>query len=540
MGLLSTEVEVRLAGNIKYYENLGYDIPRRLNKHGVMTVPKNTTIMVQVKDLPPHSIFLVDVECDYCGEILCIPYSLYTQCNHDGKYYCTHCSKSVFISGKNSPNWNPNKTDEERKNHRNYNPEYVKFIKRVLTRDNYTCQCCGCTSNNMDVHHLNGYNWFIKGRTDEKNSVCLCKNCHGNFHSLYGKGYNTKEQYEEWIGYAIGELEKYDGILPTARKVFDYERNKIYNSAIEYADIYNVNATSVREVCNHKVICRKVKLKNGNETVHNTSNNTIKGHHLFWLDEYKQMSKDKILNIVNKENGCFRKVICLTTNKIFNKIIDASIEYNISDTCIVGNCNGKYKSAGKLPNGTTLHWMYYDDYLTKIKNNEPIIIEERINTRKKVICLTTTKIFESIQDASNEYGIKSPSQIAQVCIGKRNYAGKLPDETPLVWMYYDEYLEKIKNDEEIVIQKSQRIRCRKVVCLTTGEIFNQIKLAEEKYKTSSKMITRVARGDSSYAGKLADGTKLLWMYHNEFVKLPQEEQDEILSRNKEASNDVSF
>ena len=41
-------------------------------------------------------------------------------------------------------------------------------------------------------------------------------------------------------------------------------------------------------------------------------------------------------------------------------------------------------------------------------------------------------------------------------------------------------------------------------------------------------------------GKLTDGTKLLWMYHNEFVKLPQEEQDEILSRNKEESNDVSF
>ena len=32
MGLLSTEVEVRLTGsNIKYYEDLGYEIPRYYN-----------------------------------------------------------------------------------------------------------------------------------------------------------------------------------------------------------------------------------------------------------------------------------------------------------------------------------------------------------------------------------------------------------------------------------------------------------------------------------------------------------------------------
>ena len=34
MGLLSTEVEVRLTGsNIKYYEDLGYEIPRYFNKN---------------------------------------------------------------------------------------------------------------------------------------------------------------------------------------------------------------------------------------------------------------------------------------------------------------------------------------------------------------------------------------------------------------------------------------------------------------------------------------------------------------------------
>ena len=43
-----------------------------------------------------------------------------------------------------------------------------------------------------------------------------------------------------------------------------------------------------------------------------------------------------------------------------------------------------------------------------------------------------------------------------------------------------------------------------------------------------------------YAGKLSDGTKLKWMFYEDFLKLPIEEQNEILSRNQESSNDGSF
>ncbi|MGX7134079.1 NUMOD3 domain-containing DNA-binding protein [Enterococcus thailandicus] len=55
---------------------------------------------------------------------------------------------------------------------------------------------------------------------------------------------------------------------------------------------------------------------------------------------------------------------------------------------------------------------------------------------------------------------------------------------------------------------------KSVICLTTGEIFESIKVAASFYSiTSSSDISRVCRGRRKTAGKLADGTKLTWSYY---------------------------
>ena len=42
MGLISKEVEITLSpSSIKYYEELNYNIERRINKYGRLTVPKS-------------------------------------------------------------------------------------------------------------------------------------------------------------------------------------------------------------------------------------------------------------------------------------------------------------------------------------------------------------------------------------------------------------------------------------------------------------------------------------------------------------------
>ena len=95
----------------------------------------------------------------------------------NGLYYCGTCSRKLFNSKENHPRWNSNKTNEERALRRNYF-EYENFRMQVLKRDNYTCQCCNHQSTNLEVHHLDGYDWCKEKRTIVTNGITLCKNCH--------------------------------------------------------------------------------------------------------------------------------------------------------------------------------------------------------------------------------------------------------------------------------------------------------------------------------------------------------------------------
>lgn len=97
------------------------------------------------------------------------------------------------IKGKNHPNWNPNLTDKDRQDKRNY-PEYKEWRSNIYKRDNYTCQICGELGNILNAHHLDGYRNNPDKRILLENGVTLCKKCHNDFHHQYGNN-NTKEQF---------------------------------------------------------------------------------------------------------------------------------------------------------------------------------------------------------------------------------------------------------------------------------------------------------------------------------------------------------
>ena len=60
---------------------------------------------------------------------------------------------------------------------------------------------------------------------------------------------------------------------------------------------------------------------------------------------------------------------------------------------------------------------------------------------KKVVCITTGKIFDNIKDAEKHY---SCCNISQCCRGKRNYAGKLSGWIELQWRYLEDYNNEFK------------------------------------------------------------------------------------------------
>ena len=73
-----------------------------------------------------------------------------------------------------------------------------------------------------------------------------------------------------------------------------------------------------------------------------------------------------------------KKVICITTGKIFNKQSEASNYYNVVLKNISCCCRGKRNYAGKLSDGTKLQWKFLKDYNNEFKG---ILINPIINKR---------------------------------------------------------------------------------------------------------------------------------------------------------------
>lgn len=63
---------------------------------------------------------------------------------------------------------------------------------------------------------------------------------------------------------------------------------------------------------------------------------------------------------IGGDNPLAVKIICLTTNEIFNSIADATRKYNVHGVNISKCCKGQRRSAGKL-NGEKMKWAYCED-----------------------------------------------------------------------------------------------------------------------------------------------------------------------------------
>ncbi len=203
----------------------------------------------------------------------------------------------------------------------------------------------------------------------------------------------------------------------------------------------------IKEVCDIKNINPNYSTHDISKIV-NLHSSTImnylkKGNELGWCNYNKEDArKIQGLKMRGINHPLAQDIICLNTKEIFHTMTDASKKYNTPISKISMCCRGERNSSGRHPvTNEKLKWMYYNDYLC---GKEQIPIIHKLS--KKIICITTNEIFNSITDAQNKYNIKN---ISSACLGKYAYSGKHPETgEPLRWMYYENY---IKQQEEILV-----------------------------------------------------------------------------------------
>ena len=110
--LMSKLVEVTLVGgNVKYYENLGYPIPKKIDKKGKEKYDIPNKLLIKIEHLPLDSTAKVHVKCDFCGKDIYPEYSLYNRTvkkykenNVDSCHYCKNKKVKLMQEIKNKNN----------------------------------------------------------------------------------------------------------------------------------------------------------------------------------------------------------------------------------------------------------------------------------------------------------------------------------------------------------------------------------------------------------------------------------------------------
>lgn len=105
------------------------------------------------------------------------------------------CKKCAYPSGVHATAYKHGKSKEV---HGGRSPEDVKWYRDVLRRDSYTCCITGKRYIALSAHHIENYADNPEKRLELSNGVTIDRNLHLLFHSLYGYGKNTREQFEEF------------------------------------------------------------------------------------------------------------------------------------------------------------------------------------------------------------------------------------------------------------------------------------------------------------------------------------------------------
>lgn len=192
---------------------------------------------------------------------------------------------------------------------------------------------------------------------------------------------------------------------------------KFYNAIQKYGwdnfhhDILYENLTE-EEACNiEQFLIRYYNtITNGYNTL---PGGNVTNHSQSTINKMKQKSVKHSKEVIDKITATKIEkygihVKCIETNQIFNSMGEASKIMNIDKSSISRCCKGQQLTAGGY------HWCFEQESIKNLDDKR----------KKKVRCITTGKIYNSVQEAANDTD-SDASNICKVCNGKYKTTNKL-------------------------------------------------------------------------------------------------------------------
>lgn len=136
-----------------------------------------------------------------------------------------------------------------------------------------------------------------------------------------------------------------------------------------------------------------------------------------------------------------------------------------------------------------------EEHIEKIREGHKKSPKRNFPQSKKVICINTLEIFDTIRQAAKKYNLNEEN-VSKCCHGRRNYCGKFEDGTFIQWAFYDEDKEyKLRDD--LKKKGNQRFVNQYDLNMALLHSYKSIKEASESTNINRQSISKVCGGKYS-------------------------------------------
>ena len=497
--LITKEVGLKLSPKIiNRYEDLGYKIPRRLDTRGVIRAERGLILKVKVEDLPDGSGALVNIKCDACEKEL-PDISWCTYVKEDGSYYCQKCANNgdkkyisfyewcyIYLSKEEADEillrWDYNLNINNK--FKSINPKEVSYGSNGFNKKGYWFKCLDHPEHKSEQKYINHFTKGQKGSLE-------CNQC--NTISITHPELDIfLVNKEDSLKYPAG----YNKKIPVRCPNCGFEKDILIRHLINNGFACSICSDGIPYperfmscVLTQLEVIFKVQL----------SKTTF-----MWCGKYKY---DNYINEIN----------CIIETHGRQHYIESKGKWGSLEV-VQKNDTNKLNLANK--NGIS-NYIVIDCRISDIEFIKNSIMNSRLpellNFKEEDIdwlkchkdsCISAIK--ETCDYWNN--GIKNTSEIAKLIkVDRVTIVRYLSRGKDIGWCDYD----PIRISESHLISMSEE-NCKKVICLTTGEIFNSQTEAENKYNICG--VSSCCRKIYKSVGTHPEtGEKLIWMFYDEYL-----------------------